>query len=1031
MVRSFLIFLISMLILVTAGTALAQIGDYGHRPALQQDSSQLLGAVTGHSKARVDSVLLMGPWGGSAPYNGQFEDIFGTPAWNGWTHHDLTRQEESRWHVSDYRAEVLAGHGAGNLALWCGETIYPACSPDDPEGGYGDNYVEAVRWQGTVADPAAPCQVTIDAYLNHDMENGFDFLYLQVVDENEDTRNIWYATGTAENLHLHETFQVLPSEYTGPGAVKDQVTLQFLVITDAGYSDEDCQDPSAGACQIDDINVHLDNGGFSTYTNFQAGETGAWVPTLAPYVGDFAQLWTNLDEIDPCNSNWSSQVAFIDDGMVVPGVGPSTCLTWCYGPAGYVVNFSGGLAGEDHALQNQIRSPVIPWPGQTMGGALFDFDVFRHEDLAVNSTQIFFTWEVRSVATGNPADIEDAPWVDSGFFYMGAASYRRFQNDISSMLVPGATHVQVAMSVLDLDLIAFWGDGDGTPAPYFDNVRLTAFTFGGPAISARETEIAQDGFPATGTLDLNDPGSLSVRFDMAKDVTAYGPAAPDPGDSVVATIIPRRPGAALVELPRLHYRLDANPAFAEYRTSGLPASGSVAGVHVVLPSGTVVEDRFAFDLPDTGFLFPGDLLHYYISATSELEGDLRTATLPSDTTGFADFQDSRAYDQDFTVRALPTLSRLHTGEIYQRTNTLLWLDGNDDEVWAETLAELYVAEGMDVDLFTTRSPISAVGNGLGSRASATQLDGYSGLMYTAGDLGSFTITTSALDIDSSDDLGLITEWLEGGERTLLISGDNVVSDLIINGSDAGQTFVQEWLKVDLVDHDLRPLINGQVAPLVRTSAPLSGQVLGWVAFGGCPDINTFDALEVVPGGTGLAEFTDPSGQVGAYSYTALAYHDLAPAQFVLPGPKPGVYTMPMGLETVYSSPDIPHGNCSARGQLLASLLDDFGVLAFCGTVGPVELPEAQDFSVQQYPNPFNPRTTISYNMAVRGHLEIQVYDLKGRLVNTLLSEEVDAGPGEVVWSGRDAQGQVVSSGVYFCQVKGAGRTLVRKMMLMK
>ncbi len=89
--------------------------------------------------------------------------------------------------------------------------------------------------------------------------------------------------------------------------------------------------------------------------------------------------------------------------------------------------------------------------------------------------------------------------------------------------------------------------------------------------------------------------------------------------------------------------------------------GSVPGSPAVGNSGTATADRWAFDLPDTGFLFPGDVLHYYISATDAIGGpggvDPQTALLPADTTGFSTgFGYVLAYDPSFTVRALPHIT---------------------------------------------------------------------------------------------------------------------------------------------------------------------------------------------------------------------------------------------------------------------------------------------------------------------------------------------------------------------------------------
>ena len=72
--------------------------------------------------------------------------------------------------------------------------------------------------------------------------------------------------------------------------------------------------------------------------------------------GDFAHLWTGLMDLDTCRDNFSTQEAFIDDGQVVPGTGGSPCITWCYGPGGWIVNTTGGLAGPDEHIQNAPNS---------------------------------------------------------------------------------------------------------------------------------------------------------------------------------------------------------------------------------------------------------------------------------------------------------------------------------------------------------------------------------------------------------------------------------------------------------------------------------------------------------------------------------------------------------------------------------------------------------------------------------------------------------------------------------------------------
>jgi hypothetical protein len=67
---------------------------------------------------------------------------------------------------------------------------------------------------------------------------------------------------------------------------------------------------------------------------------------------------------------------------------------------------------------------------------------------------------------------------------------------------------------------------------------------------------------------------------------------------------------------------------------------------------------------------------------------------------------------------------------------------------------------------------------------------------------------------------------------------------------------------------------------------------------------------------------------------------------------------------------------------------------------------------RNYPNPFNPETEISYDMPESGHIRIDVYDLIGRKVRTLVDQESSAGSYRIIWNGQDDSGRTVGSGTY-------------------
>jgi hypothetical protein len=88
--------------------------------------------------------------------------------------------------------------------------------------------------------------------------------------------------------------------------------------------------------------------------------------------------------------------------------------------------------------------------------------------------------------------------------------------------------------------------------------------------------------------------------------------------------------------------------------------------------------------------------------------------------------------------------------------------------------------------------------------------------------------------------------------------------------------------------------------------------------------------------------------------------------------------------------------------------------------------------LQNYPNPFNPSTTIGFSVSQSGPVLLEIYDLTGRHVRTLLSGGVAAGHHDVQWDGRDERGSSVGSGVYFYRLRaGVNSVASRKMLLMK
>lgn len=96
-----------------------------------------------------------------------------------------------------------------------------------------------------------------------------------------------------------------------------------------------------------------------------------------------------------------------------------------------------------------------------------------------------------------------------------------------------------------------------------------------------------------------------------------------------------------------------------------------------------------------------------------------------------------------------------------------------------------------------------------------------------------------------------------------------------------------------------------------------------------------------------------------------------------------------------------------------------------------EEPPAAFSIVGNYPNPFNPTTTIEFSLEKQGDVSLDIFNITGQKVCTLESSVMAPGTHSVVWNGRDGNGIPVSSGVYICRLKMGAALETRPMLLAK
>ena len=100
------------------------------------------------------------------------------------------------------------------------------------------------------------------------------------------------------------------------------------------------------------------------------------------------------------------------------------------------------------------------------------------------------------------------------------------------------------------------------------------------------------------------------------------------------------------------------------------------------------------------------------------------------------------------------------------------------------------------------------------------------------------------------------------------------------------------------------------------------------------------------------------------------------------------------------------------------------------TVDENNLP--MDFALHaNYPNPFNPTTSIKYDLPENAVVSIMIYDIMGREIRHLVNETQSAGFKAIMWDGTNNYGQQVGTGMYLYQIKAGSFVQTRKMLLMK
>lgn len=135
----------------------------------------------------------------------------------------------------------------------------------------------------------------------------------------------------------------------------------------------------------------------------------------------------------------------------------------------------------------------------------------------------------------------------------------------------------------------------------------------------------------------------------------------------------------------------------------------------------------------------------------------------------------------------------------------------------------------------------------------------------------------------------------------------------------------------------------------------------------------------------------------------------------------------------YSDDTLKAGLITINGDSLGLVVVRGSILNSSPTgVGDSDKPLPTSFTLHQnYPNPFNPTTTIEFDIPFASQVELEVFNILGQKVVTLVSERLSAGNYRAGWDGRFRSGRNGPSGIYFYRLRAENVSLVRKMVLIK
>jgi hypothetical protein len=992
-----------------------------------------------------------------------FDGPSGTCLSAGWTTYDAYIQNDgSNYWVVDNRFAGTCGISKAAVL-----TRHDLCWARD---GYGNDWDFSI-----VLKYRAPATLQFDTM--YDSEAGYDFVTVETDSLGLSATRLSLCAnpkGKAADYRLTlASFDGIsggcqhigPMTLTNFGPGTHEAYIRFA--SDAGFSDEDGEYPTAihAAVVVDNIVM---TGPLSYSENFEA----ALNPNVQLLNTSNAQhfcgapwwrLFQHLTDNDKCTEDMTC--AWIDTDPLRIAFDPS--MTW--GPSQAVIH---------NWLDDILVSPWVSLASSpSTASTLLSFRRFGGNLVARGD--IVQGWRVRTRLrvpnTDTPAPGDSiyctTAWGHAfQFNSLDSFQWLTIVNDITPFFNPAGRDVQVSFRNTDFQLLsgvpppATLNPG---PGPYIDRVRIGRRVLTGPAINegVDSRTQAQDAFPTVqnalgggqhfspdgsnrfGTCAFSAGGDLGINGCCSSLISA---------DSITLEQVVDARNAGGVASVRFYGAIRSGPHAGK---APIPYAVGANGFFQVNadsargPAGIVVANRWFVDLDDTYFR-GGDVLQYFWAATDNGGG------FTSDPAGLTALPASVSAAEIatqglFEVNFLPTLNWSATYLARLAADAHGDLDPTPAEVAASAQKNcvLYVQKSnsrrrsgainrtsfmytmlfqIDMDVYDVQG-YGNTNNALGSRANVGQCSGYSLIIQ---DDGRSALTPNMPDGSNTDSQKInqaqwyrdyLAQGVSGiaGTATLWILGENTAFEKAANPLFAA-------------DMGLAGVVNDQglgVNPDVQGAGSFTwagGNVTNFASDqfslnGGCPAVRAYDGASA--GGTAVVTHQYGSGPTTGLGAVIMNKNSVF---------KWNTVWMGFGWADIQDALGSPPGRPDA---LLATKILGGSLPAQCFQSGPGATDNGQDPETavprvtelhQNVPNPFNPTTRITFDLAKAGHVKLQVFDVAGRLVRTLVDATLPARRGhEAVWNGLDESAHRATSGVYFYRLTTAELTLTRKLALLK